>query len=864
MTAVPNWQPGTLYQPNALVVPRASTTITSGVLDNGNFEDGDTGWIIDSPPYWAIKNTNDAFGAPFQGTYYAQFAGPTHGSINVERQIVNTKIVPVTPGQIISLKAMIASASRPADGGAAVAIFFWDASSPGGYGSPGAVLVQRQGASSTNYTESYQPSTYTSVAPPGAAYAQYCVNAYGSNYPVDINIDACSWDYAGITPPTGLVFKAVQADAATSASTEPVWPTVLGNTVVDGGVTWEAVQTTEVTWQASPILVSGSTEPTWSTDIGGTVADNTIGWKAISRQITDAKCPNTIPVAIAASKIFAGDKDIIPFSETVNPLDWSTPNDAGYLPFGLQTYGSSPVTALGLYRSNLVAFNAAAFQMWQVDQDPANMALLDAVPVGCTYPQSVQPFMNDLAFLSAVGVRNVGIAGASTNLQAGGIGQPIDPLVLAKIRARLYQPISISFPAAGQYWLIFGPEAFVLTVTGAKNSSWSRYVFPYAITDWTILGADLYLRANNLVWQVSVEALYDDVIYPSVSLVAGGGGSTEYSLTAGTLGFRIGFTQGSDNDFGTLAPDTYQSYTISVLTYNSATSSLTVQILNDALLQNAFDTVAITGDNGLQTFNTSDATFTPLPGQLVTWYWPGIGPSFFTDGISYPVNLAIVGTEFGYDPFNSLGSVALDTMVNHTLLKAVYDTVAKQFTIWLSGVNGEFGSFSGINLYKGSDLNTRTLIDRYDVSSATTADEGSVILGMTTYTGVASYTWDLSANPLQGITNFAVDFIDLIDEQTSIDFTGTIQWPHLDMGQIGLEKNMIGIDLVSTAPTGVTFSIGYDQRDLTKRTAPYAIDPDTLPGPLLPMPVSGPSFDLKLEFAAGQAWEHIASTLYVK
>jgi hypothetical protein len=124
MTAVPNWQPGKLYQPNALVIPRASTTLTSGVLNNGGFESGNTGWIFDST-YWRIINTVDSLGSPFQGAYYAQFSGPTHGSINVQRPIVNTRIVPVTPGQVISIKAMVANAARLADAGVAVSIYSW-------------------------------------------------------------------------------------------------------------------------------------------------------------------------------------------------------------------------------------------------------------------------------------------------------------------------------------------------------------------------------------------------------------------------------------------------------------------------------------------------------------------------------------------------------------------------------------------------------------------------------------------------------------------------------------------------------------------------------------------------------------------
>jgi lambda family phage minor tail protein L len=44
---------------------------------------------------------------------------------------------------------------------------------------------------------------------------------------------------ATVLPGTGLVFKA--QNAGTSSSTQPTWPTTIGNTVVDGGVTWVAV-----------------------------------------------------------------------------------------------------------------------------------------------------------------------------------------------------------------------------------------------------------------------------------------------------------------------------------------------------------------------------------------------------------------------------------------------------------------------------------------------------------------------------------------------------------------------------------------------------------------------------------------------
>jgi hypothetical protein len=95
------------------------------------------------------------------------------------------------------------------------------------------------------------------------------------------------------------------------------------------------------------------------------------------------------------------------------------------------------------------------------------------------------------------------------------------------------------------------------------------------------------------------------------------------------------------------------------------------------------------------------------------------------------------------------------------------------------------------------------------------------------------------------------------------DIVGVIQWPHLDLGSFGVEKQFIGFDLVATAPEGVSVSIGYDQRDLTRRTADYLMDADTLPGKLVPIAVTAPSFDMRLTFEPGQRWEWNASCLYI-
>lgn len=99
-------------------------------------------------------------------------------------------------------------------------------------------------------------------------------------------------DRAVPTTRNGYVYKVTVA--GTSGASEPTWPTVIGNTVVDGGVTWECE---EQYWSASTAYAqgdqitpyngqtyvctlagtSGTTEPTWTGEPGD-IADGTAKW----------------------------------------------------------------------------------------------------------------------------------------------------------------------------------------------------------------------------------------------------------------------------------------------------------------------------------------------------------------------------------------------------------------------------------------------------------------------------------------------------------------------------------------------------------------------------------------------------------
>ncbi len=105
-------------------------------------------------------------------------------------------------------------------------------------------------------------------------------------------------------------------------------------------------------------------------------------------------------------------------------------------------------------------------------------------------------------------------------------------------------------------------------------------------------------------------------------------------------------------------------------------------------------------------------------------------------------------------------------------------------------------------------------------------------------------------------------------------FNGVIQWPYLDMGALGLNKMLVGADLVGDGT--VILQIGFDQADKTtfvdnaafvdslNVTAPYTITiADTVPGEPLPIPISAPSYTLILTFPGGQNWTWEAANLYI-
>ena len=112
----------------------------------------------------------------------------------------------------------------------------------------------------------------------------------------------------------------------------------------------------------------------------------------------------------------------------------------------------------------------------------------------------------------------------------------------------------------------------------------------------------------------------------------------------------------------------------------------------------------------------------------------------------------------------------------------------------------------------------------------------------------------------------------------NIPFNSVIQWPYLNVGSLGLNKMLVGVDIVGDG--NVAIQIAFNQGDKTSFndnplfttstsvTTPYFVAiTDTVPGEPLPIPCNAPSYSVILTFTgsstSANAWTWEALNLYL-
>ena len=162
----------------------------------------------------------------------------------------------------------------------------------------------------------------------------------------------------------------VAGDAKTHATTEPVWPTTPGNTIVDDQVTW-----------------------------------------------TVRKMPNGNICHSAFGRIWVtsdGDDSIVEFSDTLIPHKFRG-GASGTLNLAT-VWGGDTITAISSIENFLVIFGRSTILLYKGAEDPSTMVLAEKIErIGCLARDTVQITGNDVLFLSDSGVRAL-----SRAVEAGG------------------------------------------------------------------------------------------------------------------------------------------------------------------------------------------------------------------------------------------------------------------------------------------------------------------------------------------------------------------------------------------------------------------------------------------------------------
>lgn len=359
-----------------------------------------------------------------------------------------------------------------------------------------------EGSLNVNYTGAAEPNWPNSV---------------GST----VNDGSITWTVVEVVQITWMC-----VDFNTTGAAEPVWPTVIGNTVVDGTATWTAIgrNITDPNCPNNPsaIVAAGKV---WSIDPSGNVkfcgVANARAWSTVDAEwasgiqynVGDLVFDTRDNVQKCTRQGLSGENPP-DFSNIFNTATdegsgapaWvnygiTAPGDAGYLPVGLDAEGDTTPLTLAMYRGALVVFTGSGYQIWQVDQDPANNTLLD------TFEGVGNPFLRgaasigkgDLYFPTPSGIRSLGTVQATGDFDAGDAGMPIDSLVSPNLSvADTFSPIAIAPPNLGQYWLILGQNVYVMSRYEALEvEGWTRYTLPWSPKYVTSLNGVVYVLADD-------------------------------------------------------------------------------------------------------------------------------------------------------------------------------------------------------------------------------------------------------------------------------------------------------------------------------------------------------------------------------
>ena len=232
-------------------------------------------------------------------------------------------------------------------------------------------------------------------------------------------------------------------------ATLPYLDTVIAPT---GGVNAYAGQGMDYAFTLSLTGASGGEVPITLTDL----------LTGFQTQLGSGNVTSVIPTYIFTfnNKVYALAGATAYFTAVAQPNVWNDPNAAGNGFITMSNFFSTneTVVAMAPYQGNALFVFRRLVQVWHVDPDPANYAIVQTLPnIGTVAPETVQPVGDmDVYMLADNGVRSVRVRDASNNAIIADIGTPIDaivtPLLASLTDAQKSTACGIVEPSSNRYW----------------------------------------------------------------------------------------------------------------------------------------------------------------------------------------------------------------------------------------------------------------------------------------------------------------------------------------------------------------------------------------------------------------------------
>lgn len=222
----------------------------------------------------------------------------------------------------------------------------------------------------------------------------------------------------------------------------------------------------------------------------------------------EANCPHSPVFAVAGSKIYAKDGDIVRFSEVNNPRAWNSTNNAGFISTGNYTDTATEVTAIKQYRNALIVMHNNRSLEWAVDPDPLLTTHRSTIFEGSNEHKSLANVTGDLYFLSESGFRSIAVQNNVESLADMDVGSPIDKLIVPLNKDGA---ISLYNHKDGQYWCAIGNKVWIYSFSKtAKLSAWSYYEYAFTIDDMMMHNNEVVFRSGNEIYITNASVYTDD------------------------------------------------------------------------------------------------------------------------------------------------------------------------------------------------------------------------------------------------------------------------------------------------------------------------------------------------------------------